>query len=661
MSSEKEPLPESQKQLSIHSKRKPGSSSVQASSVPKIERASSSSQKTIKKHELSDKELGFDAKAFLAHVTIKPGVYQMYDSEGHVLYVGKAKNLKNRVSSYFQKTGLHPKTQALVRRIANIEITVTPSEAEALVLEHNLIKSQKPAFNILLRDDKSFPYIFMSSGEDFPRLSLHRGAKRKKGQYFGPYPNTGAVRQSLNFLQKTFQVRQCEDSVFANRSRPCLLYQIQRCSAPCVDIVSKVEYEKDLEQTRLFLSGKSQQLKDQLSTGMEEASSELDFEKAAIYRDRIKALAKVQAQQVIESGAANMDVIACACESGAACLHVLYIRHGRIVGSKSYFPKDRLDHSEGELISAFVSHNYIGGNAMDMPCSIAVSHSFDDESVLSEALSSQVGRKLKVSSNVRTFKAKWITMALEASRQNLTQRLNDKRTVVQRFIALHDVLELDLRPERIECFDISHSSGELTVASCVVFDQEGARKSDYRRFNIEGITGGDDYAAMRQALTRRYTRLQKEEKALPDMVLIDGGKGQLTQAREVFQDLGIDQIFILGVAKGTTRKAGFETLIHESGREIVIASDHAGLHLIQQIRDEAHRFAVTGHKNRRDKARRTSTLEEIPGIGAKRRRELLNFFGGLQEVKEASAADLAKVPGISKKMAEEVYSALHTE
>lgn len=603
----------------------------------------------------------FDHKTFLEHLTKKPGVYQMYDASGAILYVGKAKNLKNRVSSYFQKTTHNPKTFALVRRIASIEITIAPSEAQALVLEHNLIKSQKPPFNIQLRDDKSFPYIFMSTGDEFPRLSLHRGTKRKKGQYFGPFPNSGAVRQSLSFLQKTFQVRQCEDSVFSNRSRPCLLHQIGRCSGPCVDIVSKEDYEKDLEQTRLFLEGKSQLLQNRLRTDMEAASQNLAFEKAATYRDRITALSQVQAQQVIEAGDSSMDVIASASAPGSVCLHVLYVRQGRIIGSKSYFPKDKLNHTDSELISAFVSHNYIGGNAMDVPGSIIVSQTLEDEDVLSQALSVQQDRNIRVSSNVRTYKAKWVAMALEAAKQNLTQKLNDKRTVFQRYLALQETLKLDDVPQRIECFDISHSSGELTVASCVVFDHEGPRKSDYRRFNIEDIVGGDDYAAMKQALSRRYSRLQKEEKSLPDMLLIDGGKGQISQARSVFEDLGINSVYLLGVAKGTTRKAGFETLIHENGSETVLQGDDPSLHLIQQIRDEAHRFAITGHKNRRDKARRTSTLEGIPGVGPKRRRDLLNHFGGLQEVRKASAADLAKVPGLSKKMAEEVYSALHTE
>lgn len=603
----------------------------------------------------------FDAKTFIKNLTSKPGVYQMFDTDGAILYVGKAKNLKKRVASYFQKNDLTPKTQALVRRIRHIEITVAPSESEALVLEHNLIKAQKPPFNIMLRDDKSFPYIFMSTGEDYPRLSLHRGPKRKKGQYFGPFPNSSAVRDSLSFLQKTFQVRQCEDSVFMNRSRPCLLHQIGRCSGPCVDIISPEDYALDLEQTRLFLDGKSEKLHQNLSASMEKASDDLAFEKAAVYRDRIMSLRHVQAQQVIESGDSSLDAIACEAQAGVVCLHIIYVRHGRIIGSRSYFPKDRLSHGTTDVLSAFVSHNYLGGSAMDVPASIVVSHPLNDEKALSLALSQQQSRTIKVSSNVRTYKAKWLAMALEAARQNLKQHLNNKRTVFDRYLALQSVLELEELPQRIECFDISHSSGELTVASCVVFDHEGPRKSDYRRFNIDGIVGGDDYAAMHQALTRRYSRLQKEDKALPDLLLVDGGKGQLTQARHVFEELGIDQIALFGVAKGTTRKAGFETLITEHGLEKVLQADDPGLHLIQQIRDEAHRFAITGHKNRRDKARKTSSLEGIAGVGPKRRRDLLKYFGGLQEVTRASVDDMMKVPGINKKTAEEVYSALHTE
>lgn len=585
----------------------------------------------------------------------------MYDAQGKILYVGKAKNLKKRVSSYFQKSGLPIKTQALVKRIAKIEITVAPSEAEALVLEHNLIKSQKPQFNILLRDDKSFPYVFLSEGEKHPRLAFHRGTKKKKGRYFGPFPNAGAVRESLNFLQKTFGVRQCEDSVYKNRSRPCLLYQIGRCSGPCVNLVKDEDYQSDVDQTVLFLEGKSDTLHETLSGKMDSASESLAFEVAAKYRDRITALREVQAQQVVEAGQGNLDAIACVCEGGSASIHILYVRQGRIVGSKNYIPKNLLGNDESSMLHAFIAHRYMGENKMDVPGTIILSHNVEDSDALSEAITLLTKRNVKITANVRTHRAKWIAMGLEAARQNLRQHLNAAQTILQRYENLTELLDLEELPARIECFDISHSSGERTVASCVVFDSEGARNSDYRRFNIEDITPGDDYAAMEQALNRRYTRIQKEGKSLPDVLFIDGGKGQMSMAKKVMNELGIDEVTMVGVAKGTTRKPGFETLVFTDGREIRVESDHPGLHLIQQIRDEAHRFAITGHKERRDKRRKTSTLEDIPGVGPKRRRELLRYFGGLQEVMNANVDDLAKVPGISKKMAEEVYSALHTE
>lgn len=603
----------------------------------------------------------FDYHTFLSNLTRQPGVYQMYDAEGKILYVGKAKNLKNRVSSYFRQSGLNAKTRRLVSYIVNIEITVTPSEAEALVLEHNLIKSQKPPFNILLRDDKSFPYIFLSHNDKHPRLAFHRGSRKKKGEYFGPYPSAGAVRESLNFLQKTFGVRQCENSVYNNRSRPCLLHQIGRCSAPCVERISEEDYQKDLQQTRLFLEGKSDDLHKILVQNMESSSEKMDYEQAAEFRDRIAALRQVQASQVIEAGFANFDVIACVSELGLACVHMLFVRQGRILGSKSYFPKDKLENAESEVLSAFIAHFYLGASTMEIPANVLLSHTVEGADALRDAIQLKAQRSVTFTTNVRTYKAKWLAMALETGRQNLRAHINKKQTLLQRFESLQEALALDEMPFRIECFDISHSSGELTVASCVVFDQAGAKKSDYRRFNIDNITAGDDYAAMEQAIQRRYTRLQKEEKSLPDLLLIDGGKGQVSKAKAVLGELGVDEIGIVGVAKGTTRKAGFETLIRSDGSEQVLNSDSAALHLIQQIRDEAHRFAVTGHKQRRDKKRRTSTLEGIPGVGPKRRRELLKHFGGLQEVLAASAEELAKVPNISKKMAEEVYSILHSE
>jgi len=605
----------------------------------------------------------FDAKTFLKNVTTLPGVYQMYDQLGDILYVGKAKNLKNRLSSYFRQSGLTKKTQALVRRIASVEVTIAPSEAEALVLEHNLIKAQKPPFNILLRDDKSFPYIFMSSKEAYPRLSLHRGPKRKKGHYFGPFPNAMAVRETLSFLQKTFRVRQCEDATYKNRSRPCLLYQIDRCTGPCVQAISEPDYAHDIEHTVLFLEGKSDTLAKQLQTEMHSASDTLDFEKAALIRDQIASLRHVQAHQVMESGLGHQDVIACVTEANTACIHLLYVRTGRVVGSKSYFPKDKLQSNEPDMLAAFISHHYLSGSAMDTPPDIVLSHKLDDEEtdVITKAIKLSAGKNVNLIHNVRTYRAKWLAMALETARQNLKNHLSKKQNVIDRFIALQDALSLDDLPARLECFDISHSSGELTVGSCVVFDQEGAKKADYRKFNIEGINGGDDYAAMEQVLTRRYSRLQKEQATLPDIVFIDGGKGQLTQAIRVMGDLGITDILLVGIAKGTTRKPGFETLIFEDGHEKVLKGDDPALHLIQQIRDEAHRFAITGHKARRDKKRRTSTLEGIEGVGPKRRRTLLNHFGGLQEVRLANVEDLSKVEGISKKLAQEIYNVLHSE
>ncbi len=609
----------------------------------------------------SDSSASFDPKNFLKNLTTKPGVYQMYDKSGVILYVGKAKNLKNRVSSYFRASGLNNKTVALVSRIANIEITVTPSEAEALVLEHNLIKSQKPPFNIVLRDDKSYPYIFLSEGELHPRLTLHRGSKKKKGRYFGPFPSAGAARESLNFLQKVFGVRQCEDSVYKNRTRPCLLFQIDRCSGPCVEKISESDYANDVEQTALFLEGKNDYLHELLVANMEQASLSLAFEQAALYRDRIGALRKVQAQQVMEAGDSNMDVIACELTAGIVCIHILYIRQGRVVGSKNYYPKNKLESTEETVLSAFVSHTYLGGSAMDVPPHVVLSHKIADQQALMDAIALHCERQIKISANVRTYRAKWLAMAIQAARLNLQAKLNNVKTLAQRFEALQEVLQNAEAPNRIECFDISHSSGENTVASCVVFDQSGPLKSDYRRFNIEGIRAGDDYAAMEQALNRRYSRLQKEGKALPELLLIDGGKGQLGKAKAVMAELGIQEIELMGVAKGTTRKPGFEILVRADGSERVLPADSLALHLIQQVRDEAHRFAVTGHKQRRDAKRRTSTLEGIPGVGPKRRKELLQYFGGLQEVSKASVEDIAKVPGISKKMAEEVYSALHSE
>lgn len=604
----------------------------------------------------------FEHSRFLANTTQQPGIYQMFGIDGAILYVGKAKNLKARLSSYFRKTGLTPKTQALVSRIARIEVTVTASETEALILEQNLIKSNRPPYNILLRDDKSYPYIFISSGEDYPRISFHRGAKKKRGDYFGPFPNVGAVKESLHFLQKTFRVRQCEDSVFKNRTRPCLQYQIKRCTAPCVEFISPADYKTDVYHTSLFLTGNADKLLGELADKMDAAAQELAFEKAAAYRDQITALRTVQSQQVIEEGNGDIDVIAAEMRASAICVHVLFIRQGRILGSRSFYPSATLAETPAEILAEFIPQFYLANSGREIPRELIVGSQLEEAELLSAALQQAVGRQVLINHQVRSHRAQWLQMAATAAQQNLIAHINNKKNSLDRFIALQEALNLDETPQRMECFDISHSSGELTVASCVVFDTNGPLKSDYRRFNIDGITPGDDYAAMEQALTRRYTRLQNGEGKLPDILLIDGGKGQLGKAKEVLAELGVQGVQLIGVAKGSTRKAGFETLFDgETGAEIVLPGDSPALHLIQHIRDESHRFAITGHKQRRDKKRKTSTLEDVPGIGANRRRELLRHFGGLHEVQNASINDLARVNGISQRLAEDIYAFFHSD
>jgi excinuclease ABC subunit C len=604
----------------------------------------------------------FDHSRFLANTTQQPGIYQMFGVDGAILYVGKAKNLKARLASYFRKTGLTPKTQALVNRIARVEVTVTASETEALILEQNLIKSNRPPYNILLRDDKSYPYIFISSGEDYPRISFHRGAKKKRGDYFGPFPNVGAVKESLHFLQKTFRVRQCEDSVFRNRTRPCLQYQIKRCTAPCVGFISPEDYRTDLHHTSMFLTGNADKLLGELADQMDVAAQQLQFEKAAAYRDQITALRTVQSQQVIEEGNGDIDVIAAEMRAAAICVHILFIRQGRILGSRSFYPSSTLAETPAEILAEFIPQFYLASSGREIPRELIVSQPLEEVDLISSALQQAVGRQVFINHQVRSHRAQWLQMAATAAQQNLIAHINNKKNSLDRFVALQEALGLDETPQRLECFDISHSSGELTVASCVVFDTNGPLKSDYRRFNIDGITPGDDYAAMEQALTRRYTRLQNGEGKLPDILLIDGGKGQLGKAIEVLAELGVQGVQLIGVAKGTTRKAGFETLFDgETGAEIVLPGDSPALHLIQHIRDESHRFAITGHKQRRDKRRKTSTLEDIPGIGANRRRELLRHFGGLQEIQNASINDLGRVNGISQRLAEEIYAFFHND
>ena len=551
----------------------------------------------------------------------------------------------------------------MVKRIVQIDVTVTETETEALILEHNLIKQYRPQFNILMRDDKSYPYSFLSDRDQWPRLSFHRGPKKAKGTYFGPFPSVHAVRESMSFLQKTFRVRQCEDVFFKNRSRPCLQYQIKRCSAPCVGFVEPESYAEDVNLTRLYLDGKAEKILQQLEQDMEKSSLALEFEKAGEYRDQISALRQVQAQQMIEKGRGTIDVVAGAVTDGQACVHMLYVRQGRILGSRSYYPKAPLAEKISDLLDEFLPHLYLdGGGRPDLPKEILVNASLEGTEVLTAALKERIGRNIEIRDSVRGFRAKWIELAQRTAEQNLAGKLASKQTLQQRFESLRDTIGLDEIPERLECFDISHSSGEAVVASCVVFDSNGALKSDYRRFNIENITGGDDYAAMEQAIRRRYTRLMKGEGKLPDILLIDGGKGQIGIAKSVLADLGVIGVIVLGVAKGTTRKPGMETLIlADQNNKVIARPQQAALHLIQQIRDEAHRFAITGHKQRRDKKRRTSALEGIPGVGPTRRRDLLKHFGGIVEVKKASVADLMKVTNINKKVAEAIYGALYND
>lgn len=603
----------------------------------------------------------FDSAAFLAACSSHPGVYRMLDAETKLLYVGKAKNLKKRLSSYFRKTGLAPKTAALVARIAQIETTITANETEALLLEQTLIKEWRPPYNILLRDDKSYPYVFLTDG-DFPRLSLHRGAKKQKGRYFGPYPSAGSIRESLGLLQKAFQVRQCEDSYFRNRTRPCLQYQIKRCKAPCVGLVDPAEYAEDVRHSVMFLEGRSNALAEELSAGMERAAAQLDFEKAAELRDQIGLLRRVQDQQSMEGGTGDVDVLAAVVNPGGACVHLISVRGGRVLGSKNFFPQVGIEEGVGEVLAAFIAQYYLGNPERDLPGELIVNVLHEDFPTLTAALAEQRGRELHISLRVRGTRARWQQLAVTNAEQALTARLANRQHVAARFEALAEALNLSEPPQRMECFDISHSSGEATVASCVVFGPEGPLKSDYRRYNIEGVTAGDDYAAMHQALTRRFGRIKEGEGKLPDILLVDGGKGQLAMAQDVLQELAVPDLTLLGVAKGVTRKPGLETLyLNDASNEFTLPADSPALHLIQQIRDEAHRFAITGHRARRGKARRTSSLEDIAGVGPKRRRELLKHFGGLQELSRASIEEIAKAPGVSKKLAESIYAALHSE
>jgi len=599
----------------------------------------------------------FDSAAFLKNVTSKPGVYRMLDDKAQVIYVGKARNLKKRLTSYFRQTGLSPKTRVMVSKINAINVTITHTEGEALLLESNLIKELRPRYNVLMRDDKSYPYIFISDKSAYPRIALHRGARKHRGLYLGPYPNATAVRESINLLQKMFMIRQCEDTTFANRSRPCLQYQIKRCTAPCVGYISEKAYRKDINHAILFLQGKSEQVITELVRDMERAADKHHFEKAALYRDQISSLRKVTEQQHISADKGDIDVIACSTEAGQACVQVFYIRNGLNLGNRSFYPSLPEEMNCEQILSAFIPQFYL---KRDVPGEIILSASPDDRKLIEEVLTEQAKHRVRLTGKVRGERAKWVEMALNNAINSLKIRLVSRSGLLSRFEALQEALQLDEIPVRLECFDISHTQGEATVASCVVFTPEGAFKTDYRRYNITGITGGDDYAAMKQALQRRYRPSKAKEQKLPDILFIDGGKGQLKQAIEVFQELEIDSVLLIGVAKGEGRKAGLEKLIFSDGRpDMYLTIESAALNLILQVRDEAHRFAISGHRAQRAKKRRTSPLEGIIGLGPKRRQTLLKHFGGIQGITQAGVADIAKIPGISKKLAQEIYQQFH--
>lgn len=604
----------------------------------------------------------FDAKAFLSTVTSQPGVYRMYDATGTVIYVGKAKDLKKRLASYFRQQVSSRKTETLVKNIAQIDVTVTHTETEALLLEHNYIKLYQPRYNVLLRDDKSYPLIFLSA-DSHPRLAVHRGAKHAKGEYFGPFPNSYAVRETLALLQKLFPIRQCENSVYRNRSRPCLQYQIGRCLGPCVaGLVSEEEYRQQVDYVRLFLSGKDQQVLHQLIERMENASKTLNFEEAARIRDQIQAVRRVTERQFVSGNSDDLDVIGVAFESGMACLHVLFIRQGKVLGSRSYFPKVPGGTDMSEVVQTFVGQFYLQGSQMrTLPAEILLDFTLPEKELLAESLSELAGRKIQIQSKPRGDRARYLKLARTNAATALTTKLSQQSTIHQRLAELAKVLNL-AEINRMECFDISHTMGEQTVASCVVFDSNGPLRSEYRRYNITGITPGDDYAAMAQVLKRRYGKAL-EEKKIPDVIFIDGGKGQLGMAIDVFNSLNVtwdkNKPLLIGIAKGADRKAGLETLFFvPEGEGIALPSDSPALHVIQHIRDDSHNHAITGHRQRRAKVRNTSALELIDGVGPKRRQVLLKYMGGLQPLLNASVEEIAKVPGISQALAEKIYNAL---
>ncbi|WP_159657923.1 excinuclease ABC subunit UvrC [Methylicorpusculum oleiharenae] len=601
----------------------------------------------------------FDVKGFLKTLTPRPGVYKMLNQQGEVLYIGKAKNLKNRVSSYFRSQTASPKQQAMVSHVADIEVTVTHSEGEALLLESQLIKRYMPKYNICLRDDKSYPYIYISSLHDFPRVTFHRGAKKLRGLYFGPYPSAGAVKETLKLIQKIFPVRQCEDSYYQNRSRPCLQHQIQRCTAPCVGLINREDYGLDVEGTVLFLEGKSETLINRLIEKMEKASMSLDFEQAAAYRDQISRIRGILEKHFVHGERGDVDIVASATRAGMAAVQVFFIRNGQHLGNKLFYPKLFDDTASENILQAFIAQYYLD---KPIPSELILSHDIDEIELLQEVLTQHAKRPVSLCTSVRGERLKWLQMAMTNAESALNAKLSNRQGLYGRYVSLQEELGCNEIPKRLECFDISHTQGDQTVAACVVFDQEGPVKSAYRRFNIQGITGGDDYAAIHQAVSRRFARIKKGEYEAPDILFIDGGRGQVNEAKKALAELAINNVMIVGVSKGPDRKAGMEKLIlTDQEQPIDFSPGSSALLLIQHIRDEAHRFAITGHRQRRGKAKRESLLEEISGLGPKRRQLLLKQFGGLQGITRASVDALSSIDGISKHLAQKIYDQLHQQ
>jgi len=604
-----------------------------------------------------EQSTAFDSEQFLRTLTQKPGVYQMIDGRGDCVYVGKAKNLKKRVSSYFNKADKDAKKKLMLSHVQHIDVVVTHTEGEALLLENQLIKQLKPRYNICLRDDKSYPHIYLSTQQTYPRLTFHRGAKKGKGRYFGPYPSAGAVRDSLQVLQKIFPVRQCDDSFYKNRSRPCLQHQIKRCTAPCVGLISQQDYLDDVDHTVLFLEGKNKRLIDDLVKKMEQAADALSFEKAAHFRDQIAQLRKIMERQYVSGKQGDLDVVACEIQNDMACVQVFFIRNGQHLGNRTFFPKTPRGKSEEEVLSAFLLQFYLDKK---LPKAIVLSHSLIEQELTQQVFNEKAERKVHLIHKPRADRARWLKMARNNAQTALQQKLESRETTRDRLLKLSTLLQMSNEIKRMECFDISHIQGDHTVASCVVLNEEGPLKSDYRRFNISGIKLGDDYAALAQAVSRRFIRAQKGEHAPPDLLIIDGGKGQVNAVLDALKVINYSDVFVIGISKGSDRKVGMEKIYRASdGVVLVFQSDEPALLLMQQIRDEAHRFAISGHRQQRGKAKKKSALEEIQGLGPKRRQLLLKQFGGLREIQAAGIDDLCTVDGINKALGQRIYDRFH--